>query len=271
DPAAGGVLRRAGIATLAIVDGDAHGQAADLYLDQNIAAERHPMAGAGAADGRRLAGLRYVLLRDAVRAARPKRPPAPRTRGRLRALCFAGGTDPFGAVPVLAGLVAAAGVAVDLTVVAARPEVRSALAAMPALPRGGRLDILPLTDDLPRLAARADLVLSASGTSTWELLCLGVPAGLVCLVENQRDGFQRTVEQGLAAGLGRLDDLRAPGGPDGGSAAWHGAVATVRRLLTDPAERAELSAHGWSAVDGLGRARVADAVLAEVGRRAAVQ
>jgi spore coat polysaccharide biosynthesis predicted glycosyltransferase SpsG len=256
DPAGAGALRSAGVAALAIVDGDARGQAADLYLDQNIAAERHPLAGAG--DGRLLAGLPYVLLRDTVRAARPASPPEPRATARPRVLCFAGGTDPFGAVPVLARLVRAAGLPVDLTVVAARPELRS------ALPSGKEITVLPPTDDLPRLAAAADLVVSAAGTSTWELLCLGVPAALIWVAENQQHGYARTVAHGLAAGLGRLDELAAPGEP------VDAAVATLRRLLTDPVERAELAARGWRAVDGLGRERVADAVLAEVSRRAAV-
>ena len=254
DPGAAGALGAAGVVTLAIVDGDARGQAADLYLDQNVAAELHPTE--GATDGRRLAGLRYVLLRDAVLTARPAIPPVPRDVARPRVLCFAGGTDPFGAVPVLARLVLATGVPVDLTVVVARPDLAAALPA--DAPRaGGRVTALPPTDDLPRLAAVADLVIGAAGTSTWELLCLGAPAALVWVAANQRHGYLRTVEHGLAAGLGRLDDLR-PGQ----------ATATLHRLLTVPAERAELAARGWRAVDGRGRARVADAVLAEVSRRA---
>jgi spore coat polysaccharide biosynthesis predicted glycosyltransferase SpsG len=261
DPGAAAALRAHGVATLAIVDGDARGQAADLYLDQNLGAERHPLA--GDAGGRRLAGLRYVLLRDVVRAARPADPPAPRPTNRPRVLCFAGGTDPLGAVPVLARLVLAAEVPVELTVVAARPAVRAALASMP--PRRAAITVRSLTDDLPRLAAAADLVLSASGTSTWELLCLGVPPALTWVADNQRLGYARAVGEGLAAGLGRLDELDTPGSP-----AAEAAVATLRRLLTDPVGRAELGARGWQAVDGRGRARVADAVLAEVRRRAAV-
>jgi spore coat polysaccharide biosynthesis predicted glycosyltransferase SpsG len=250
DPEVAGALGAAGVLTLAIVDGDARGQAADLYLDQNIAAELHPTV--GATHGRRLAGLRYVLLRDAVLAARLAAPPGPRAAVRPRVLCFAGGTDPFGAVPALARLVLATGLAVDLTAVVARPELA---AAVPT--DGGGVTLLPPTDDLPRLAAAADLVVCAAGTSTWELLCLGVPAALTWVAENQRHGYARTVARGLAAGLGRLEDLRTDQ-----------AVATLHRLLTGPAERAELAARGWRAVDGRGRARVADAVLAEVSRRA---
>ena len=50
----------------------------------------------------------------------------------------------------------------------------------------------------PTVAARpqyveSDLVISASGTSTWELLCLGATAGLVCVVDNQEMGYERAV------------------------------------------------------------------------------
>ena len=36
----------------------------------------------------------------------------------------------------------------------------------------------------------------------------------------------------------------------------------LKRLLTDPAERARLAAAGWKLVDGNGRVRVADALTA---------
>jgi spore coat polysaccharide biosynthesis predicted glycosyltransferase SpsG len=106
-----------------------------------------------------------------------------------------------------------------------------------------------------RLAAEvvaSDLVVSASGTSTRELLCLGAVAGLVCVVDNQVMGYRRTVATGAAAGIGVLSEL----GRDPARAA-----PVLRRLLTDAAERSRLAAAGWRLVDGKGRARVADALL----------
>ena len=117
---------------------------------------------------------------------------------------------------------------------------------------GQRLEIIPPTDDLPKLLTNADLVLSASGTSTWELLCLGRPAALVWVVDNQIQGYHRTTARGLAAGLGHLPDLGPP------------AADTLRHLLTDPTARTTLAARGWSAVDGHGCARVTDALLAAI-------
>lgn len=243
-------VRRTGMPTLAVVDGELRGAEADLYVDQNLGSEFDtPVLPAGAT---RLAGLDYVLLRDDVLALRPDRPPAPRPVATPRVLAVFGGTDAFGAGPHVMTALAATGLPFAATVIAPRPELVDAIRAVPLGPDQTIEPIGPTT----RLAAEAvasDLVLSASGTSTWELLCLGAAAGLVCVVENQVIGYERTVATGAAAGVGVLSELAVDPAP---------AVAVLARLLTDHAERARLAAAGWRLVDGRGRARVADALLA---------
>jgi spore coat polysaccharide biosynthesis predicted glycosyltransferase SpsG len=96
------------------------------------------------------------------------------------------------------------------------------------------------------------VTISASGTSTWELLCLGATAGLVCVVDNQAMGYERAVATGAAAGIGLLSELKVDPAP---------AVGVLRSLLTDPVERARIAAAGWKLVDGKGRARVADVLF----------
>ena len=115
------------------------------------------------------------------------------------------------------------------------------------------------TDELPKLLADADLAVSASGTSTWELLCLGLLAVLVWVVENQIIGYGRAVARGLAAGAGHLPSLVSPTSPESAAA-----VAVLRGLLTDAPARTALSAAAWAAVDGRGVERVADALLARI-------
>ena len=245
-PEHGIAIRATGRTVLAIVDADLRGQVADVYVDQNLDAELlSPAVPAGAV---RLAGLDYALLRQAVRE---RRPPAPRDGSSRtpKVVAFFGGTDAYRAAPVLARLLVATGAAFDATVVAADGGLRGDLEAIVPGP-GQRLEIIDPTDQLPKLLADADLVVSASGTSTWELLCLGLAAALVWVVDNQILGYGRTIERGLAAGLGHLRDLP--------SAA---AVEVLRGLLTDPLSRATLAARGWAAVDGRGVARVADALL----------
>jgi spore coat polysaccharide biosynthesis predicted glycosyltransferase SpsG len=168
-----------------------------------------------------------------------------------KVVAFFGGTDAYRAAPQIAALLAEAGVPFDATVIAADESLRRDLLAVPARP-GQSFEIIAPTDDLPKLLAGADLVVSASGTSTWELLCLGRAAALVRVVDNQIQGYERTVAHGYAAGLGRLGSLDA------------GAVGVLRDLLTSPGSRAALAARAWSAVDGRGASRVADALLAQV-------
>ncbi|MFG1951436.1 PseG/SpsG family protein [Micromonospora sp. NPDC048830] len=258
DPAGAGALRAAGVVTLAVVDGDTRGQDADVYLDQNLGAAHGPLP------GRLLAGTAYPLLRDSVLAARPAAPRPATAAGRPRVLAFFGGTDAFGAAPVLARVLLATGHPMDLTVVVGRPDVEAALAAL-APGRGQAVRPVPPTDDLPALITAADLVVSAAGTSTWELCCLGAAAALVCVVDNQRESYHRVVAEGVAAGLGELPALAAAG--LAGRAARAEAARTLRALLESPRRRATLAERAWSTVDGRGRARVADEVLALVGAR----
>ncbi len=249
-------VRRSGLPTLAIVDGELRGAEADVFVDQNLGSELDdPRLPAGAT---RLAGLDYVLLRSEVLSRRPTHAPGITTHGHEvpRVFAFFGGTDAFGAGPHVVAALAATGVPFEATVVAPRPELVEAIEAV-ALGPGQRVDTTGPTSQLAAAVVGSDLALSASGTSTWELLCLGATAGLVCVADNQVMGYERAVATGAAAGVGVLSDLRA----DPGSAA-----PVLRRLLTDPAERARLASAGWRLVDGKGRARVADQLLGLVQR-----
>ncbi|MEV4562431.1 hypothetical protein AB0K12_01530 [Nonomuraea sp. NPDC049419] len=251
-PATGSVLRAAGVPVLAIVDGDPLGQEADLYLDQNLGAEHRPfalpftlpVALPVALPGRRLAGAGYVLLRDSVR----RRTRAPRTDGSAdadgppseadppRVLCFFGGTDSAGVARRWADALNATGLPFLGTVVSPVPF------------DAGPIAVIPPTDRLPELMAAADLVVTAAGSAVWELLHLGVPMALTWVAANQLIGYEELVRRRAAAGLGPTP------GPE--------AVAVLAKLLADPAAREEHGRRGRGLVDGKGRERVADALLA---------
>lgn len=234
--------------TVAIVDGDFRGAEADLLVDQNLGAELdRPELPEGAS---RLAGLDYVLLRDEILALRPVEPPAPRHSAVPRVFAFFGGTDAYGAGPYVVQALAATGVPFEATVVAPADDLAKAIAAVQLKPQQ-HVDVIGPTSQLAQEVVAADLVISASGTSTWELMCLGATAGLVCVVDNQEMGYERAVATGAAAGVGTLEDLQTTSAP----------TEVLRQLLTNPAERARLAEAGWKLVDGQGRARVADALL----------
>jgi spore coat polysaccharide biosynthesis predicted glycosyltransferase SpsG len=229
--------------TLAIVDGDLRGAEADVFVDQNLGSELDtPELPAGAT---RLAGLDYVLLRDEVLEHRPDESPATRRTDRPRVFAFFGGTDAFGAGPPVVGALAATGVPFEAIVVAPRDDLVERIRAVPLGP-GQRVEPIGPTTRLAEAARAADLVISASGTSTWELFCLGASTALVCVVDNQVLGYERAVATNAAAGIGTPQTLN---------------VDLLRTLLTDQELRTRLAQAGWRLVDGLGRRRVADALL----------
>ncbi|SEG99603.1 Spore coat polysaccharide biosynthesis protein SpsG, predicted glycosyltransferase [Nonomuraea solani] len=230
-PETGATLRAAGLTVLAIVDGDPLGQEADLYLDQNLGADQRPFH----RSRERLAGARYVLLRDSVR----RRGRAPSDEPVPHVLCFFGGTDGAGVAPAWARALRETG----------RPFRGTVISPVP-FEAGDPITVIPPTDRLPELMAGADLVVTAAGSAIWELLYLGVPTALSWVADNQLIGYEELVGRGVAAGLGRAADAAA--------------VGVLARLLADPAAREEQGGRGRGLVDGRGRERVADALLAIV-------
>ncbi|TWD81061.1 spore coat polysaccharide biosynthesis predicted glycosyltransferase SpsG [Kribbella amoyensis] len=242
-------VRKSGLPTLAIVDGELRGAEADVFVDQNLGSELdRPVLPEGAT---RLAGLDYVLLRDEILQLRPAEPPQPREHAVPKVFAFFGGTDAFGAGPYVVRALAATGVPFEALVVAPGDDLAEAIGAV-ELGSGQHVEVIGPTSELAKAVIASDLVLSASGTSTWELLCLGATAGLVCVVDNQVMGYERAVATGAAVGVGVLSDLKVDPAP---------AAAVLRPLLQDPVERARVAAAGWKLVDGQGRSRVADALF----------
>ncbi|WP_256796040.1 PseG/SpsG family protein [Terrabacter sp. Ter38] len=249
-------LGAADIVALSVLDDTfGGGHEADLYLDQNFGAR--PLA--RVPRERQLLGLDYALFRDEVLRHRPASPRS-MNGSPPRVLAVFGGSDPYAAAPVVVPLLLATGRAVDIVAVAARQEVADALDAVSIGP-GQRLDVVSPTPDLARLAATCDLAVTAAGSSVWEFLCLGLPSLLVCVVDNQAPGYEAVTEQGLAVPFGHLSELRDD------PAARATAVAAAADLMGDPGRCTTLSERGMALVDGLGRSRVADALLGAVARR----
>ncbi|MEU8247047.1 glycosyltransferase [Nonomuraea sp. NPDC048916] len=316
-PGTGAAIRATGAAVLAIIDGDHLGQEADLYLDQNLGAELRPFP----MFAERLAGARYVLLRDSVRDLRDLRGPAgygaaagraagygaaagraagdgaagygaaagraagdgaagdgaagdgaagygaaagraagdgaaadrgaggkgagdgpagdrgAGDRGSVpRVLCCFGGTDSAGVAPAWTRALLDTGLPFRATVVTPR-KFRA----------DGPVTVIPPTDRLPQLMAEADLVVSAAGSTVWELLYLGVPTALTWVAANQLVGYEPLVRDGIAAGLGPRADAAA--------------IEALARLLADAGLREKYGRRGSGLIDGRGRERVADALL----------
>ena len=157
----------------------------DLLLDQNLFADMQTRyADKVPADCRLLLGPEYALLQPIYAELHDRIPPR---EGPIRRILISfGGADRDN----LTGraLVAFLGlnrpdIDVDVVISGSSPyasEIRALVA--------GRTNI-HLHSNLPTLAplmTRADLAIGAAGITSWERLCLGLPALVVTLAENQR-------------------------------------------------------------------------------------
>lgn len=227
-----------------VEDGTFGRRPADVVVDPTFGAELSPRPDDGSSW--LLRGSRYTPLRRRVLDARRGDLPAEQdfhTGVARTVLVVMGGTDPVGLAPAAVTLLARTGLALEVTVIAAGENAGRVRTAT----RGSRLslNVLAPVDDLPALMSEQDLVISAAGTSVWELCCIGVPMAVIWAVDNQREGYDRLVAAGAAVGLGgreRNGDERA--------------VGLLRTALTDSRVRADLVLAGRHAVDGLGAWRV---------------
>ena len=269
---------RRGVVLSNMEDGGFGRRPADVVVDPTLGAQLLPRPDDGSTW--LLRGSRYAPMRQRVIDARRAREVATAVEigpageiGMAAAdstrtvLVVMGGTDPVGLAPAAVGLLARAGLALTVTAIAVGKNAERVRAA--ARDSALSLTVLAPVDDLAALMSAQDLVISAAGTSVWELCCIGVPMALIWAVDNQRDGYDRVVAAGAALGLGG-PELGGPelGGPVGrpalGEAELGGpelqrderAVGLLRRALTDSRMRADLAQTGRDVVDGLGAWRV---------------
>lgn len=221
-------------------DGAYGARRAGLAIDANLGSEKH-FVDPGMSDVR-IAGLDGAVIRSQVLQLRggtraPSRGP--------RILLVMGGTDPENVTARVLEALDRIAMPVDVTVIdpQSRPEVAAAARAS-----NHDVTVLGFVDDLPGLAFRHDLAITAAGTSVWDFACLGIPMAAVCVVDNQRSGYRELVAHGLVAGLGEPPhhDLLAR-------------VEDLSDLLRSPETLREAGERLREAVDGLGTWRIVSA------------
>jgi spore coat polysaccharide biosynthesis predicted glycosyltransferase SpsG len=116
---------------------------------------------------------------------------------------------------------------------------------------GGDRSWLRVVEGIDRFAATVDTgnaALSAAGTTTWEMLCMGMPTALVQVADNQAVVASGVDQTGAAMVLGPTNEAldRLPG---------------ALRRLADPLHQEELSRRALAYVDGQGATRVLDEAL----------
>lgn len=227
---------------LAIVDGDTRGIEADLILDHNLGAEDIDWP-AHVAD-RVLAGSKFALVRRAILKAR-RYEPWKFTDQPPHVLAVMGGSDPGGLIVDVARALSNVKLKMKVTLVCApawRDQVDGIVSGLPGF------TVINPTNELPQWLANTHVVISAAGTSSWELCTLGLPAILLGVVDNQSESLRRMVERGYVEGI----DVQHTSRPSLISEM----TSRIEQLILNESRRHELSESCSAEFDGHGAERV---------------
>lgn len=221
---------------------------ADIILNQNFSANE--TAYHLAHETKMLMGPRFALLRQEFVGYRPT------TRGASsnRLLITLGGSDPQGVgLWIVEALAKIHYMRFEVRLIAgsSNPHLESLRAAADiARISGHEIDVLHYTDDMPGEMAWADFAVIAGGSTSLEVACMGLPALVLTMADNQVDIAAAMQASGVAESLG-----------------WYHALtvdtfaAALKRLAIDAPRRQAMAAHGQALVDGFGAKRVVESIL----------
>jgi len=180
--------------------------ASDLLLDQNYTSgEQSRYDSLVSPACTTLLGPEYALLRNEFAEVRKDLKPRPGSVDRV--LVFFGGVDPDNVTGTALKALSAeefSHIDADVVIGAANPH-RGLIENL--VSRRPRTTLHVQVDNMAELMARADLAICAGGTITWERFCLGLPALVVTIADNQVK-FTRDLDQdGFLRWLGNANDI----------------------------------------------------------------
>tara|TARA_E500000318_G_scaffold111120_1_gene128576 strand:+ start:10814 stop:11911 length:1098 start_codon:yes stop_codon:yes gene_type:complete len=222
----------------------------DFLLDQNWFGESGPLRYQGLVplDCVALLGPAYALLKPeyaTLRALIPSRDGEVR-----RLLVFLGGSDPANETGKVMDALTHPGLdhlVVDVVLGINHPDPGSIASKAEARPATYLHSGLP---SLAGLMARADLMISAGGSTSWERMCLGLPAIVISIAENQTATSKAMMEAGYIDFLGDRSEVDV-----------QMIVSAVLRCLAEPSRLQRMSRESQELVSGAGVERVCGIVL----------
>ena len=112
-------------------------------------------------------------------------------------------------------------------------------------------EVLINVADMGSLMAASDLAVGAAGTTSWERCCLGLPALIVVLADNQKDAARALEREGAAIALKRFPD----------TAFDIELEAAMHELISAPEKLMAMSKAASSVTDGQGADRLASSMV----------
>ncbi|GAB2176703.1 UDP-2,4-diacetamido-2,4,6-trideoxy-beta-L-altropyranose hydrolase [Dongia sp. agr-C8] len=247
-------MARAG-ATVAVFD-DLIAARSDADIILNPAPDILPEAYRAIArpETRFLLGPGNALLRAQFAAARSQAAGRIAGQGRIaRVLIAFGGTDPANGTGIALKSLEPTDIEHVDVMLGAKAAHLDAVRAQ-ASRMGGRVHMLLDVAEVATTMAKADLVIGAPGTGTWERACLGLPSLLVGIAPNQKINAETVAARGAALICGFL-----PADAEDKVAAE--LRAQLDRLRHDPDLYRRLHEAALALCDGRGALRLAAAVV----------
>lgn len=231
----------ANVPVVAIVDGETRGIDCSLFIDQNLGAEQ---LWAGQYEGSVLAGSNYVLVREEITQL-PPRQGGNYLGSTPNVLIFAGGTDATGVIPEILTAVDQVDEEFSMTVISGDRSLHEGLKLVhPA-------SYISATTEFDSLLGRADIVIGAAGTSSWEVCTLGIPSIFLAVVENQLQVISAIDKAHCGESINLVS---------GRNLLSSQLQNKLTALLTSQELRSEFSRNCEQHFDGLGTSRVIEAL-----------
>jgi UDP-2,4-diacetamido-2,4,6-trideoxy-beta-L-altropyranose hydrolase len=218
---------------------------ADLLLNQNLGAQRHPYLCDDHASF--LLGPRYALLRrEFLPQESWRRKPIELGPGRpARILVTLGGADSQNATALALEGLKRLDLPWEARVVLGAATPPGKTPAPPVCQPGQKIQLLSDVKNMPEQMAWADVALSAAGSTCWEMAFMELPAAVIVLADNQRAVAEPLAEAGTLVNLGPLADVTADR-----------VAAELGVLCRDAKRRFAMGQSGRRLVDARGAERV---------------
>ena len=136
---------------------------------------------------------------------------------------------------------------VDVIVGRANPKIEDVKNLCESMPRVRFYDQVM---NMAHLMLKADLAFGGSGTSTWERMAVGLPAGVISIAENQHQLAIDAAEAGAICYLGKPEEVSVEKIAD-----------FLKKLLANPTDLVSISAQASTLIDGRGTERVVQSML----------
>lgn len=220
----------------------------DILLDQNISVKGNRYNGFVPLHCLKLLGPEYALLMQEFAQARMSL--KERAEEVKRILVTMGGVDHENqTAKVLKGIkmLGRNDISVDVILGASNPN-RSKIEEMISEMQNAKC--FNNVKNMADFMVKADIAIGASGSTTWERCCLGLPSIVMVLADNQKDIAEELEKEGVVVNLG-----------------WHEDVTemdiknAVENLLADSDKRGKMNLKGKEMVDGIGIKKVVEKII----------